>query len=116
MVCHYALVDLAGEEPFQAADNVLFGGGLRWCGERRSRWWVGGISCVLWLVGTALRWLGGVRLGRDGSGWFVLKTAGMGQVPQSFARCGFGADPFGVVAEHDEDLRRRVGSDAVAVS
>ena len=29
----------------------------------------------------------------------------MGQVPQSFPRGGFGADPLWVVAEHDEEPR-----------
>ena len=105
VVGHDALVDLAGEEPFQAADDVLFGGGLRWYGERRSRWWVGGIAFVLWLVGRASRWLGGARLGRDDAGWFVLMKRGWAGAAE-FGECGFGADPFGVVAEHDEDLCR----------
>ena len=33
-----------------------------------------------------------------------------------FGVCGFGTDPFGVVTEHDEELRRGVGSNAKAVS
>ena len=42
---------------------------------------------------------------------------------QEWGRCaaelrerGLGADPFGVVAEHDEDLRRGVSSDSICVS
>ena len=83
VVGHDALVDLAGEEAFQAADDVLFGEALGG-DERRSRWWVGGIAFVLWLrYSAALACRCPPRYRR--CLLVCAEEAGIGQVPQSLA-------------------------------
>lgn len=114
MVGHNVLVDLAGDEPLQAADDVF----LRhaFCGssgdEVDGRLMElladdhGALGLCVGLAVTAAVWPVLVRQARRS--WDRAGAAGIRER-------GFGADPAGVVAEHDEHLCRAVSAHAVAV-
>ena len=116
VVCHDVLVDLAGEEPFQAADDVLlreaFGGAASDVvhgGLVESHSYYG--DSVERCVGLAVPASAG-----DDAGWFVRMKPGWGRCRRVSQDAASERIRSGLSPNTMRTLGRRVGSDSICVS